>query len=221
MAQVNHCRGQDGTVSTNQNFGYSSRLAYDESAYRDKLDESTSPLKYRLNSNQIYNCDACLSTLGPRSSYRGYGVSMPVDNDVAVSQAPEMVNIESILTNRNMSTSKDRRNEVNPIDVTKFKVRHPRICNEFLNPQASRLTLAPSMFRDMGVSRFYDLGRPIQRVIYWPTTENTKLQAKDNFMPDIPKLWSSNMSLPHELKSSKNNCKNIRVCAIGENSVDY
>src|SRR5579872_5529861 len=127
-------------VNTNVNFGYSTRLPYDECAYSDRLSESVGPLKYRLNPNRIYNCEACLSTLGPRSGVMGFGVSMPIDNEVAVAQAPQLVNIESILTNRNVTTSKCRRNELNPIDVTKIKLKDPKVCNQYLNPEASRLS---------------------------------------------------------------------------------
>lgn len=221
MSQINYC-GNSNTISTNHNYGYSTRLPYDDSTYLDKLDESVSPLYYRLNPDRIHNCGACLSTLGPRSSYMGYGVSMPVDNEPAVAQSPNMVNIESILSNRNVNKSKNRRNEVNSIDVTKFKLKHPRTCNEYLNPISSRLSNPPASYRDVGINRFYDLNKDIQRVIYWETAANTKLEAIDNFAPEISKIWSVNTTLPHERKSKgKNSCKTVKVCPIGDNSIDY
>ena len=37
------------------NIGHSSRLPYDDCVYPDKLRESTSPLNYKLSTDQIYN----------------------------------------------------------------------------------------------------------------------------------------------------------------------
>ena len=222
MTQMNYSECQNDNVSMNQNFGYSSRLSYDESTYQDRLEESIKPLYYRMNENHIYNSRACLSTFGPRSGYKGYGVSMPVDNQPAVTQTPEMVNVESILTNRNVNTSKNRRNQVNPIDVTKFRVKHPRTCNEHLNPMATKLSHPSATWRECSVNRFVDLPKNPQKVIHWDKAENTKLNAKDNFIQEIPKMWNVNTALPHEIKKGKkNNCRNTKICPIGDNSVDY
>lgn len=199
-------------VNTNVNFGYSTRLAYDECAYSDKLSESVGPLEYRMNSNRIYNCEACLSTLGPRSGFMGHGVSLPVQNDVAVSQAPDVVNIESILTNRNVPTSRCRRNAVNPIDVTKIRVQNPRICNDFLNPLSSRLSYPPSNYRDTGINRFYDLNKNPQANIFWNFAVNSTLEARDNYLPTVPVLWDDSPTRPHALKGTPK-CLNIRACA--------
>lgn len=187
-------------VNTNVNFGFSTRLPYDQCAYDDRVTESVGPLEYRLNPNRIYNCEGCLSTLGPRSSYMGYGVSMPVGNEVAVSQAPELVNIESILTNRNVPTSKCRRNELNPINVTKIQVKNPSICNEYLNPMSSRLSFPAANYREIGLNRFYDLNKNPQANIFYNYAINSTLEAKDNFIPTIPRIWSKKPSLPHPLE---------------------
>ena len=52
------------------NIGHSSRLGYDDRTYADKIYESTSVMDYRLNPDQMYNCDNCLSTLNGRPSNR-------------------------------------------------------------------------------------------------------------------------------------------------------
>lgn len=194
------------------NIGYSSRLPYDNCAYPDKLYESVGPLKYRLNTNNIYNCDSCLSTLGPRSSYMGYGDSLPVGNIPAPSQSSKVVDIESILTNRNVPTSKCRRNEVNPIDVTKIPLKNATICNDFLNPMSSRLSYPPATYRDMGINRFYNLNKNPQVNIFWDTAINTSLEIKDNFRGYIPALWSSYPTLPQELKG-RGECRDVRECS--------
>lgn len=201
-------------LTSNQNFGYSTRLSYDETTYNDRLEESVAPLEYRLNTNRIYNCDSCSSSLGPRPSKQGYENSLPVANQAAVSQTPEMVNIESILTNRNVPASKNKKNTVNPIDVTQISVNNPRMCNDFLNPLSSRLTYPAATYRDMGINRFYDLNKNPQANIFYDFAENTKLEAIDNYIPTIPKVWSSSMSLPHELRG-KPKCKQVKICPTG------
>jgi len=167
------------------NIGHSSRLPYDKCAYPDRLSESVGPLGYRLNPNQIHNCEQCLSTLGPRSSLMGNGVSTAVGQQVANSQ--KLVDVESILSNRNLPLNKCKVGEVNPIDVNKFKLKHARICNEFLDPLSSRLTYPAATYRELGINRFYDLGQNPQNNIFWDFRTNTKLEAKDNYMTKLPK----------------------------------
>jgi hypothetical protein len=183
-------------------FGYSSRLGYDKDcAYEDQLAESTGPLQYTLDTNRIYSCDGCLSTLGPRSGVGGYGVSTPVNNRPALSQAPELVNIESILSNRNVYKSRCKKDGANPIDVTKFPVKHARVCNDYLNPMASKLSYPPANYRDVGINRFYNLRKNPQNLgtIYFDIATNTRLEATDNFFDEIPEQWDVNKSLPKSL----------------------
>jgi hypothetical protein len=169
------------------NIGHSSRLGYDTCAYADRLEESVGPLGYRLDPNWQENCNQCLSTLGPRSSYMGQGVSSAVGHPIATSQ--KLVDVESVLTNRNVKTTKCRRDGVNPINVTKFGVKHMRICNDYLNPLSSRLTYPAANYRDMAVNRFYNLDRNPQVNVFYDFSVNTKLEAKDNFIVDEPNLW--------------------------------
>ncbi len=169
------------------NIGHSSRLGYDSCAYSDRLTESVGPLGYRLDPNFQENCNQCLSTLGPRSSYMGQGVSTSVGFPIANSQ--KLVDVESILSNRNVKTTKCKRDKVNPINVTKFGVKHQRICNDTLNPLSSRLTYPAANYRDVAINRFYDLDRNPQTNIFYDFAVNTKLEARDNFIVDLPTLW--------------------------------
>ncbi len=175
------------------NIGHSSRLGYDRCAYSDRMQESVGPLGYRLDPNSQENCNQCLSTLGPRSSYMGQGVSTTVGSSIATSQ--KLVDVESILTNRNVKTTKCRRDGVNPINVTKYGVKNLSICNDFLNPLSSRLTYPAANYRDMAVNRFYDLDRNPQINIFYDFAVNTKLEAKDNFVMNIPNMWANQMQL--------------------------
>lgn len=186
------------------NIGHSSRLPYDNSAYDDKLTESVSPLNYRLNPNQIYSCESCLSTLGPRSQHNGIGVSTTVGFPPATSQS--LVDVESILSNRNLYLNKCKAGEVNPIDVNKFELKHARICNDYLNPLSSRLSYPAFNYREMGINRFYNLNKNPQVNIYWDGATNTKLESKDNFIERIPNVRIYDATIPKEIKGAPNKC---------------
>ena len=194
---------------SNVNIGHSSKLLYDENAYEDKLKESVGPLQYRLNYNSVYNENSCMSTMGPRTSYMGNGVSTPIEYDVAMSQAPELVNIESILSNRNMTTERSKDNGANPVNVTKFSLKHPRICNRKFDPMSTKLSYPASDFRELGINRFHDLPKDPQKNIFESFAENTRLSAKDNYIPEVPELWDQYKALPKSSKNKEKRCFNV------------
>ena len=178
------------------NNGYSSRLIYDECAYVDRLQERTDPLLYRLNTNQIHNCNQCLSTMGPRSSLMGQGVSTNVGHPVATAQ--HLTDVESILSNRNLPTSKCKNGEMNPIDVTKFGLKHLPGCNGYLDPMATHLSYPPFNIREMPMNRFYNLPQNPQEPIFYDFAINTKLNSKDNFVYQLYPLKTNDPTSPTE-----------------------
>lgn len=185
--------------------GASTRLAYDFCSINDDIAQSVGPLLYNLNSNQINNCQACLSVFGPRSGHNGYGVSTGVGHRTAPAQ--DLVDVETILSNRNVIASRCKDGKVNDIDVTKFKLQHARICNDFLDPIASHLTNPPANYREMAINRFYDLNTPVQQAIYWSDSVNTQLEAKDNFRQRIRAPKNYDATLPREFKGPNKPCK--------------
>jgi hypothetical protein len=198
------------------NIGHSSKLIYDCCAYTDRLDESTGPIKYKLDGNQIYNCNQCLSTLGPRSSSpRGQGVSTAESINHPIATSQELVDVESILSNRNVKHTKCRRDEVNQVnltDVEKFRLNHMRICNDTLNPLSSRLSMPAANYRDMAVNRFYNLPQFPQEPIFYNFAINTSLEAKDNFVPMPHKQWADR-GRPEPVKGF--NLQKVTMGAIG------
>jgi hypothetical protein len=188
------------------NIGHSARLGYDKCAYEDRLTESTDPLSYRLYPGYVYNCDSCLSTLGPRSTHNSADISTPVGQPPATAQ--QLADVESILTNRNMKTSKCRKYGANSIDVNKFPLNHARICNTFLNQDPTRLSYPAYNYKEVAVNRFYNLQKDAQANIFWDFAENTKLSAKDSYMPDVSPVNGLDASLPKELKGKPaNTCR--------------
>jgi hypothetical protein len=187
------------------NIGYSSRLGYDKCAYDDKLKESTDPLSYRLYPGYIQSCNECLSTLGPRSGHNGVESSTPVGYPFATAQ--QLTDVESVLSNRNMKKSKCRKYGSNNIDVNKLELKHARICGDYLNPESSRLSYPVYNYREIATNRFYDLHRDPQANIFWDFAENTRLEAKDEYNPEVPYINEVDEVLPKNLKGTARGCK--------------
>ena len=121
--------------------------------YNDRLEQSVSPLLYRLDPNQINDCDSCLSVFGPRAGHNGVGDSTVV-NIHSTAPAQGLVDVESILSKRNVIASKCKDGKVNDIDVTKFRLQHARVCGDFLDPLATHLTNPPQNYRELAINRF-------------------------------------------------------------------
>jgi hypothetical protein len=187
------------------NIGHWSKFKGDKCKIDLDIETSVSPLLYRLNPNQINNCDACLSVFGPRSSHNGYGDSTTVGHRVAPAQ--DLVDVESILSNRNVIASKCRDGKVNDIDVTKFQLQHARVCNDYLDPVATHLTNPAANYRCMSINRFYDLPTNPQAVIYWDAAVNTQLEAKDNYRERAVFPYKFDPTLPREFRGQTKQCK--------------
>lgn len=169
------------------NIGYSSRLGYDNNYYPERVIESCSPMKYRTNTNQIRNDNRCLSVLGPRSSYMGTGVSTL--GNLGPAEAQELADLESIFTNRNVKLSKSKLGHVNPVNPLNSKMVNASMCGNVINSEYTHLSYPPANYRDMSINRFYDLLHDPQENLFWDFSVNTKLEAKDNYMPNVPSFW--------------------------------
>ena len=172
------------------NIGISSRLDYDPCYIDDNIYESTGPLQYQLSTDKIHNCNECVSRFGPRPSQGtngGFIATIKGTDDIAVSQS--LVDLESILTNRNVKQSKCKNGQVNSINVLKIPLnKNPSICNNFLDPISSHLTNPPQNYRGISINRFYDLRKDPQANIYYDAASNSRLEAKDNYVQRVPKL---------------------------------
>jgi len=185
------------------NIGRSTRLSYDRDAYPDKLHESVSPLSYRINTNQIYNKDRCFAPLGPRSGFMGHGVS--TFRDIGCAEAQDLADLDSIMSNRNVKTTKARRGHVNPVNPLKFNLHNARQCDNSLRTEYTALSHPASNYRDMSINRFYNLLHDPQENIFVDFAINTKLEAKDNFRPEIPQPWPD-LAGPVERKEDFETC---------------
>ena len=188
------------------NAGYFSKSIYDKSTYPEHVEESTSPYAYIMDTNKIHNCKGCLTPFGPSSSYFGAGVSTPKGDVIAASQ--EYIDIDSIMSNRNVPLSKSRNGKFNPVDITKIKTQNVNNCSKTINRQHSRMTDPAMFYRGMPINRFYDLNRDPQENIFYDWAINTSLDEKDNFVPELPIPMTGVTMI-----SSKNNDK-WKPCAV-------
>lgn len=183
------------------NIGHSSLLPYDECAYNDQIKKSTDPLIYNLDPTKIWNKNQCLSTLGPRPGIMGNGVSTISGHPIATSQY--LTDVESVLTNRNVPTSKCRNGQLNPINVANVSpklLNHLNGCSNYLDPVNSRLTHPAFNYKEAPINRFYNLNQNPQLPLFWNFSINTKNEAKDNFTFVFDKNKVYDPTVPIEFK---------------------
>ena len=187
------------------NIGHSSRLPYDRCAYPDKLRQTTDPLSYQLNINQIHNCDRCFNAngAGPRATTNGYGNSTL--KQVGYAPMEDLIDVDSIMSNRNVKTSKCVSGHVNPINLTTKRAYDASTCTNRGNPQFSRLSQPASNYRDISTNRFYNLLHDPQINIFYDDQHNTRLEAKDNWRPDLMKPFDASMT-PTEYTGPRSKC---------------
>tara|TARA_B100001989_G_scaffold250805_1_gene228647 strand:- start:979 stop:1590 length:612 start_codon:yes stop_codon:yes gene_type:complete len=197
-------------VKAGPNIGHSSRLDYDKCAYPDKLEESVYPGDYRLDTNAIYNCDGSLTTIGPRGSF---GVSTEVGKTIADKQ--KLVDVDSLLSNRNVKQTKCKSGRVNNIDLDKIKLKNINIQNNNVE-QYSKITNPSSSYRSLPLNRFYTLPIDPQANIFYDFSVNTSLEAKDNLVPGVPNPMKKD-NFPSPLKgkgkSCNKGCTNNKSCS--------
>ena len=197
------------------NFGYSDRLGYDQNAYSDKIKESVSPLMYRIDDNYAVSNKACLSLFGPRPN-RFSDVSKTCD--CRILPHPDITDMESILSNRNIPLSKARVGKFNNININNVKLNHMNtchsgVCTEFLNEEPSRLVYPAATYRELSVNRFIDLPRNAQEPIFYDFQKLSRLESKDNYAVKLRQPMIDR-SLPIPIDGKAKECRfKCDVCA--------
>jgi hypothetical protein len=167
------------------NFGLSTKLQYDTDFLEDDISQSTAPLLSVLDSNRVKNNSQCLSTFGPRAGHNGYGDNIPI-KDPGLTPAQELVDIDSIMSNRNVKQSRAKNGNVNPINVFDFKTYDCKECDKFLDPLDTIETYPKQLYREISINRFYDPNINPQINIFYDWAVNTQLEAKDNYENPYP-----------------------------------
>lgn len=173
-----------------QNIGRFSKLDYDKCATIAAIKRSVGPGTYKINPNQIFSLSQGFSAYGPRPGYMGNGVSTPIGQPPAT--ALYLVDVDSIMTNRNMRASKCNRGEVNPVNFANWPEINLPPLSRYLDPIATHLTNPPFNYKSVPIDRFYTLHYNPQDNIFWNFARNTTLEAKDAFNINNINTLSSN-----------------------------
>ena len=157
----------------------STRKKYDDCSTNLFYKQSTGPLSYRLLPDFVNNTQKCYSDYGPRGQ----------DMNVSVIRNENLIDVDSLLTNRTKIASDCKDGLVNHIEFDQYKKYDLPICDRFLDRMDTRLTHPIHNYRGMTNDWFIQPrvnGRDEQCNIFWNFAENTQLTAKDNYNPKIP-----------------------------------
>jgi hypothetical protein len=175
------------------NIGSSNRLSYDPDTYSDRVQESTAPLMYNMDINANVNCNVCIPQ---KTTLKSTGFLL--NNNF-----PNLIDTETVLTNRNMVASNSRMGEMNTYDMSKLKKDNPQnLCPDQYIPIQSRFEMPPVTSKDVLVDRFIDLPKNPQQNLFWNFAVNTQLEAKDNYIPRKQKLVDPYLALPTKKPSN-------------------
>jgi hypothetical protein len=180
--------------------GHFSRTSYDKCYYPEDLSESIAPYEYVMNTDRIHNCNGCLTTFGPRAGLMGNAVSNISGNGVAAAQ--DNIDVDSIMSNRNVPLSRCKRGKVNPINVTQIRTVDLPVCNDYLDAQHTKMTDPPMFYRGVATNRFFTLNKDPQKPVFYDYATNTRLEAKDNFIPRLPRPLTHVDMVPSVPKNS-------------------
>jgi hypothetical protein len=132
---------------------------------------------------------------GPRASHNGWGDSIPIANP-SITPAQDLIDIDSIMSNRNVKQDRSKKGHVNMVDVFKFKTYDAKLCDRGLDPLNSTLTYPKQLYREMSINRFYDLNINPQVNIYYDWAVNSQLEAKDNYDYPYPFSVTQDNTIP-------------------------
>lgn len=177
----------------------STKKRYDECSTSLFYKQSTDPLAYRLSSNFANNCSKCYTNYGPRGQ----------DMNVSVIKNENLIDVDSLLTNRSKVASDCKDGLVTDIQFNKYKKYNLPICNNFLDREDSRLTHPIINYRGMTIDWFFTprvSNRDEQCNLFWDFAENTRLTTKDSYRPDIPVPMDQGYSFPVEKVQKNKKC---------------
>jgi hypothetical protein len=150
------------------------------------------------------NCKKCYTDHGPRGQ----------DMNVSVITNQNLIDVDSLLTNRSKIASDCKDGLVTDIKFDQYKKYHLPNCNKFMDRHDTRLTHPIHNYRGMTIDWFFEPrvgNRDEQCNIFWNFEENTRLTAKDSYRPDVPLPLDSTHALPQEKLKKNKDC--LKYCA--------
>jgi hypothetical protein len=165
------------------------RIQYDNCAYAEKINNSQKPMYYHLFKGQAEQCDACVSSNGPRN-YRVYNNSeiTTVKRETPLDMTL-MTEVDSLLSNRGYPNSRCMTERTLEEKQKKLKEiplgPHARECDKAINSEYSRLNIPVDNFRGIYIDRWET---PIIDPKNWVPKDtgfgrNTKLAVRDTYKP--------------------------------------
>lgn len=165
-----------------------SRLAYDNTAYKQELSQSVGPSQYVLNT-PWRQCAPCLSTNSGQPS--GQAVS------TCISRA--MIDVDSELQGITRKATRNCNAMHKPSDVP-FCQQSTQVvdCSDKNRSEDTRLSNPPCTLRSTGFNRWEWLCQNPQDRIEMPfdTMINSQLIVRDTHRPILPTLFDPSLALP-------------------------
>lgn len=179
------------------------RQSYERCAYDDQVRQSVSPLNYALDATQIKNCNECLSVHGPRNKIGSYAY-----------RPSSLVDVDSLLSNRNDINTKCIETELKRYlrdDIItqngNFNKYTEKVCqNNFLDAEDTRFTHPKNNYRGLAANRFYKLNKDPQCNIFWDFAQNTRLEARDNYIAEFPDILDDETQPTEEVSGTIKSC---------------
>lgn len=171
--------------------GLFSRLKYDECYLNEDTKQSLKPGDYKLYTGQNENNNSCHSLFGPRNNRTKNSSEVKKGSDFG-----DRSDIETILTNRDVPTSRCQKNRKieDKKNKTSTNLENSVYCDNFLNPTSTRLQEPIYNYKELTTydnQISYPLIEPINNVFYGNNTTklpnqnmnsrygiNTRLEAK-------------------------------------------
>lgn len=157
--------------------------------------ESVGPAHYKMSYDQNVNCDPCLNQYG----------SVP-NKYLYLAKNKNQVDIESVLQGSTYNYigcgNRDAVRLISPAQGQNQNINPT--CNKWLTPQDTLMTTPKSYYTELQIDRFYDLERPNYSEVFFDTSVNTRLAAKDSHITRFPVPISLNPSLTPAQRTPRN-----------------
>lgn len=168
----------------------STRIPYDECAYREEVKQSIIPGHYHLYDGQYENNGKCILYSGPRNT-RTYNSS-----EISQVERNSLVDVDSILSGRNVPLTKcmdGRTLEDLNKQYSKVSIQDPKLCSDFLLPTESRYSHPADNIKGMPCTGCFPLEYPFidpKEFVFWGHNGiprnglGTRNFVKDNYKPN-------------------------------------
>jgi|APSaa5957512622_1039677.scaffolds.fasta_scaffold14897_2 hypothetical protein len=182
----------------------STRIPYDECAFKEEVTQSVIPGLYHLYDGQYENKDKCIFYAGPRNT-RTYNSS-----EVSQVDRNNLVDVDSILSGRNVPLTRcmeGRKMEDLNKQCDGLKIQNPLLCSDFLLPTETRYSHPAERYKAMPCVGCFPLEYPMidpKEFVFWGHNGisrdglGTRNYVKDNYTEKTPNVINDINVRPQE-----------------------